>query len=332
MLECQPNSKKNSDMDLRNDAGKFNFVLGLYSPFAKALTGGIVAMHFLAYKLAERGHNVYIFCNPEYPHENIHVIPSKSVFTEGFVEGYTWEGFNYPLHTTISILPQITRGNPFNTLHTARWILYDTEWELEKDYGPNDVYFNYGNFKTFKGVPENKLTVFNYNFDKLYQTNFGSRKGFCHIIHKHTPPNGEVIFNELKSFSLNNWKTNGAYDYLRQQFNQYEYFLTYDQKSFYTLAAGLCGCKSVILNPGPSFEFAPNALSESENYVNIMTPTEYRLNNPIQMFGVAYGWDDLNWANKTLEFVTNHLKELEKIDDKTVDGFIKYWEKKIFHT
>jgi hypothetical protein len=50
------------------------------------------------------------------------------------------------------------------------------------------------------------------------------------------------------------------------------------------------------------------------------------------MFGVAYGWDDLNWANKTLEFVTNHLKELEKIDDKTVDGFIKYWEKKIFHT
>jgi len=63
-----------------------------------------------------------------------------------------------------------------------------------------------------------------------------------------------------------------------------------------------------------------------------MTPTEYRLNNPIQMFGVAYGWDDLSWANKTLEFVTNHLKELEKIDDKTVDGFIQYWEKKIFHT
>ena len=141
-----------------------------------------------------------------------------------------------------------------------------------------------------------------------------------------------MIFDQLKSFSLNDWKTKGAYEFLREQFNQYEYFLTYDQKSFYTLAAGLCGCKSVILNPGPSYEFAPNALSESKDYVNIMTPTEYRLNNPIQMFGVAYGWDDLNWANKTLEFLPNHLRELEKIDDKTVDGFVQYWEKKIFHT
>jgi hypothetical protein len=30
--------------------------------------------------------------------------------------------------------------------------------------------------------------------------------------------------------------------------------------------------------------------------------------------------------------VQNYLKELEKIDDKTVDNFIKYWENKIFHS
>ena len=234
------------------------------------------------------------------------------------------------MNKTISILPQITRGNSFNTIHTARWILYDTEWEIEKDYGDNEVYFNYGNFKTFKDVPKNKLTVFNYYFDKLYQTNFGKRKGLCHIRHKHTPPNGEKIFEQLKSTSLNDWKTNGAYDFLREQLNQYEYFLTYDQKSFYTLAAGLCGCKSIILNPGPSYEFAPNAYSDSKQYVNEFSPTEYRLENPIQAFGVAYGWDDIGWANKTIDFVPNYLKELEKIDNKTVDGFIKYWENKIF--
>jgi len=330
MLECLQNSKKNNTMNLKNDEGKFNFVINLHHEYARAMSGGIVALQTLAYKLAERGHNVYIFCNAEYPHENIHVIPSKSVYTEGFLEGYEWEGFNYPLNTTISILPQITRGNPFNTIHTARWILYDTEWEIEKDYAADEVYFNYGNFKTFKDVPKNKLTVFNYNFDKLYQTNFGERKGFCHLIHKHTPPNGEQIFENLKSFSLNNWKTSGAYDYLREQFNQYEYFLTYDQKSFYTLAAGLCGCKSVILNAGQSYEFAPNAHSESNEYRNILTPTEYRLENPIQMFGVAYGWDDLNWANKTIDMVPKHLRELQKIDDKTVDEFIRFWEKKIF--
>jgi hypothetical protein len=317
-------------MNIKNDEGKLNFVINLHHEYARAMSGGIVALQTLAYKIAERGHNVYIFCKPEYPHENIHVIPSKSVYTKGFLEGYEWEAFNYPLNTTISILPQITRGNPFNTIHTARWILYDTEWEIEKDYGDNEVYFNYGNFKTFKDVPKNKLTVFNYYFDKLYQTNFGNRKGLCHIRHKHTPPNGEKIFEQLKSTSLNDWKTNGAYDFLREQLNQYEYFLTYDQKSFYTLAAGLCGCKSIILNPGPSYEFAPNAYSDSKEYVNEFSPTEYKLENPIQAFGVAYGWDDIGWANKTIDFVPNYLKELEKIDNKTVDGFIKYWENKIF--
>lgn len=317
-------------MTLNDDKDKLNFLVGIHSPFSLALTGGVVAMHRLAYKIAERGHNVYVFCKPEYPHENIRVIPSQLHKQDGFVNYWTWDMFTYPLDKTISILPQITRYNPYNTKHTVRWILYDTEWDIEKDYGVDDVYFNYGNFKTYKNVPENKLTVFNYYFDKLYKENYGDRKGFCHMIHKHTPPNGESIFNELKSFSLNDWKLKGDYDYLREHFNKYEYFLTYDQKSFYTLAAGLCGCKSIILNPGRSYEFSPNAHSESKDYDNILTPTEYRLKNPIQMFGVAYGWDDLSWANKTIDFVPNHLRELEKIDNKTVDNFIKYWENKIF--
>jgi len=56
------------------------------------------------------------------------------------------------------------------------------------------------------------------------------------------------------------------------------------------------------------------------------TPTEYRLNNPIQMFGIAYGLDDIGWANKTIGLSTDYLKELEIIDNKTVDEFIKFWE------
>jgi hypothetical protein len=319
-------------MELKNDDGKLNFLVSINTPFSVSLTGGVVAMHQLAYKIAEKGHNVYTFCEPEFPHKNISVIPSTLNKQEGFVNYWSWELFNYPLHNTISIYPQITRGNPYGTKHTVRWILYDTEIEIEKDYGKDDVYFNYGNFKTFRETPKNKLTIFNYNFEKLYKENFEDRKGFCHIVHKHTPPNGEIIFEQLNSVSLNDWKTRGAYDYLREQFNKYEYFLTYDQKSFYTLAAGLCGCKSIILNPGRSYEFAPNAYSESQDYQNLLTPTEYRLENPIQMFGVAYGWDDLSWANKTVDMVPNHLKELEKIDDKTVDNFIKYWENKIFHS
>lgn len=316
-------------MIIPSEAGKLNFVLFVFTPFAKALTGGIVAMHKLANLLANKGHNVYIFCQPEYPHENIKIIPSTLITEEGFVQNYSWEGFSFPLHQTVSIYPQITRGNPFNTTHVSRWILYDTEWDIEQYYGTDDVYFTYGNFKTFNKKDYRELTVFNYNFDKLYKTNDGNRKTFCHIIHKHTPPGGLEIFKTLNSEDLTDWRQRGEYDYLREKLNQYKYFLTYDQKSFYTLAAGLCGTQSVILNPGPSYEFAGNAYSSSEDYGQETTPTEYRLKNRIQMFGVAYGWDDIEWAEKTIEFVPNYLRELEKIDNKTVDNFINFWKNKL---
>jgi len=298
--------------------GKINFLVGIHTTFGRALTGGTVAMHKLAYELAIRGHNVYTFCPPEYPHENIRVIRSEFTNDDHFYEIYGWEPFEYNQHNTVSIYPQITRKNPYNTHHVVRWLLYDTELDVESAYGENDVYANYGNFKSFRKKEDMQLTVFDYNFDKLYQTNSGKRKGFCHIMHKHTPPDGLNVLNNLNSIDLGNWKSLGCFEYLREQFNQYEYFLTYDQKSFFTLAAGLCGTKAIILNPGPQHE-----------YNHTITPLEYRLANPIQMFGVAYGWDDIQWANNTVHMVKDHLKEIEKIDKKTVDDFVEYWETKI---
>lgn len=292
--------------------GRINFLIGLHSTYGQAFTGGIVAMHKLAYELAARGHNVYIFCEPEYPHENIEIIPSMIIGGDG------WTEFSYDLHYTVSIYPQITMGNPFNTNHVVRWILYDTEQDIESSYGGNDIYANYGSFKSFRKKEDMKLTLCNYNFDGLYQTNFSKRKGFCHILHKHTQPDGLSVLNNLDSEDLGNWKSLGCFEYLREQFNRFEYFLTYDQKSFLTLAAGLCGTKAIILNPG--------LLCENNH---IITPLEYRLTNPVQMFGVAFGWDDIQWANNTVHMVREHLKEIEKIDKKTVDNFVKYWENKI---
>jgi hypothetical protein len=112
---------------------------------------------------------------------------------------------------------------------------------------------------------------------------------------------------------------------LREKFNEHEYFLTYDQKSFLTLAAILCGCKAIILREEKIKEEWNNAFTESSSYSLKMTPTEYRLNNPIQMFGVAYGLEDIAWANSTIDLARGHLEELQKIDDKTVDQFIEFW-------
>ena len=310
---------------------KINFLVGVHVNFGQVLTGGIVAFHKLAYELAKRGHNVFTFCNPEYPHENIKVIKSEVRNMYGPEPEISWEQFYYPLNKTVSIYPQIIKGNPYNTKHVTRWIQYHTEKEIEQQYGVDDVYFNYGNFKTFKNVDEKKLTVFNYNFDSLYITNKGDRKGFCHLSHKNTPPNGDEVFKTFNSFGLNNWKRSGVFDYLREQFNKFEYFLTYDQKSFFTVAATLCGCKAIILKSKIHTEERENAFTLSNDYGKELTPTEYRLNNPIQMYGIAYGLEDISWANKTIDFATDHIHELEKIDQKSVDEFVSYWEKKLLN-
>ena len=188
-------------MELPYEEGKLNFVINLFLPLERIITGGLIVLHKLAYKIAERGHNVFIFCEPEYPHKNIKVIPGEiKLNQEGFIGLSKWEPFNFPIKNTISIYPQITFNNPFNTNHVARWILYDTQKEIEDTYGENDVYFNFSNFKTYKLVPERKLTVIDYKLDWLYVTNRGKRKSFCHIIHKHTPPGGEKIFENLKFY------------------------------------------------------------------------------------------------------------------------------------
>ena len=320
-------------MNLPYEEGKLNFIVNLFLPLDKMPNGGILVLHKLSYKLAEKGHNVYIFCKPEYPHQNITVINSGVKIGEN--GEYYWEQFNFSLKNTISIYPEITRGNPYNTRHVTRWILYHTTKDVEKTYGEDDVYFNLLNFKTFKLVPDNKLKIFDYKLDSLYVTNNGKRKTFCHILKKNVPPGGEKIFEDLKSFDLKDWYNKGnlngnnPYDYLRDMFNQYEYFLSYDQASYFNIMATLCGCKTVILNTGTPYEPKPNANVELNERCEI-TPTEFRLNNYLQQFGIAYGWDDLQWAKDTLPIVRSYIEQLEIIDDKTVDGFIKYWINKIF--
>lgn len=317
-------------MYLSHKEWKLSFLIGLFTSLKDEITGGVIVMHKLAYMLADRGHNVYIFCEPAFPHENIKVLKSSKLGQDGFISYFTWEPFTYPLYSTISVFPQTTRGNWFNTPNVARWILYDTEKDIEETYGSDDVYFNFGSFKTFKEVKYRQLTVFDFATDRLKKNNYGERKTFCHIVHKHTPVDGEKIFELLGSDNLTDWKNNGGYDYLSQKLNEYDYFLTYDQKSFYTLAAGLCGTKSVILNPGPSYEFAPNANSQSEEYEKKITPLEYRFLNPIQMYGVAYGWDDLEWAKKTIDLVPDYIKDYEALTEKTVDNFCEFWLKKVY--
>ena len=302
-------------MILKNEDGKLNFIVSTQYSIAHPQKGASIVLNKLAYEIAKKGHNVYVFNEPYFPHENIKVIPTKlddenNLFKSRFI----WDSFTFPLHKTISIYNQVSFGNPYNTIHNVRWVLHDFSQEQWNNFGKDDMIYNFGDFKVPENTKQSQLTVFDYKLDKFKNLNNSYRKGFCSLRQygKATPENGEEFLKTFTSDDISDWYNKGGYDYLLETLNKYEYLITFEDKTYLTTIAALCGTKSIILN--------------KKNY---SSPIDFRLKNPIQLFGVAYGLDDIGWANKTIDLVRDNISELEKRDSTTVDNFIQHWEKKL---
>lgn len=301
-------------MTLKSASDKLTFIIDSLCTIGMESKGGTFAIHKLAYELAEAGHFVYLFNTPLYSHENIYVIPTERFPKEnGWWSDFTWDGFSFDKSRTISIYTQLTWGNPFNTTHNCRWILNDYDEAQWKTFGENDFIYNFGTFKIPNNVTQSKLTILDYKTDVYFNLNL-DRKGFCYIIHKFTPDWGYSFLENFGAKNLSNLMFEGKFEELCREFNKHEYMITFDYKSYITTAAALCGCKVVILNPNRN-----------------VTPLQFRIENPLQMCGVAYGWDDLAWAEKTVSLVKDNLTQLTMNDKKSFQNFLNFWESKIFN-
>lgn len=280
---------------------KIEFIISIGVGFGEVFSGGVLVLHRLAYEIASRGYKVTIFTKPEYPHKNI------------FVESNSDENnlnFKYDPKNTI-IIPSHNWKNNSDIKNVARWILYHIDKNEMDNIDDTDIIFNYGSFKTGNYNNHKKLTVFDYHEDIFKNQQKDRYKKFCYITNKNHPDNWYDVFeNQYGAENLTNWKTKG-YQYLADRFNEYEYLLTYDDKSFYTLAAVMCGTKVILLG------------CDGVDNLN------YKLKTPYNLFGVACGFEDIEWAEKTIHMAPLLVNELKKSDKLTVDDFIKYWEEKI---
>jgi hypothetical protein len=287
------------------EKNKINFIIDCRHSFDESLSGGIIVLHKLALELIELGHNVYMPTKPMYS-DKIIEIPTHGRTLNNYTNlSFGYDVFEYPIENTISIYPEITQGNPFNTKYVVRWVLQHTEKSVEITWDDTDFVYNFSNFNTNKKYEKKQLTTFDFRFEQMYDKKYESRNGFCFINHKNTPENHSEIINLFKPTDLSGWEQKGNWSFLSEEFNKHEYFITFDRQTTFCILASMCGCKSIILNEDTS-----------------LSPLEYRQLNPFFQYGISYGLSDISWSSKTTHLCRDYIKELDKHHKKTVFNFV----------
>ncbi|MBS0437166.1 MAG: WavQ [Proteobacteria bacterium] len=215
--------------------------------------------------------------------------------------------FDTPLATpadldgAIVVYPEIVHGNPLRAERVVRWLLHKPGFHKGRyEYGPGDRYFFFQ--KAFDDPAlnpdgDNLLKVVWLRDDVYRQTNFGERHGSCYFLRK---GKGRPLVHELEGSVLADRLSHAE---LATLFNRTQLCVSYDSYTMYSLFAALCGCDSVVVpEPGVSKEqWYPD---EADRY------------------GLAYGFDDLEWARRTRHLLLPRLKAQETQANDTVGAFI----------
>lgn len=198
------------------------------------------------------------------------------------------------LADAVVVYPEIVSGNPLGAAYVARWLLHRPGYHTGVfEHAPGDLIFFYQhafNDRALSLPPENWLLVTFIN--PVYrQTNLVLREGAAFIVRKGAHrtldrhPAGAIQVDGM------------SHEETAAVFNRVLTFYSYDPYTLFTFYAALCGCTAVVL---------PEDGVTVEQWFPKGRP-----------FGVAFGLDDLAWAESTrpdlLEKVRRDLLEEDKM-------------------
>lgn len=284
------------------------FLIGF--PFSHSVkdSGGLQALKKLAQILTDLDQTVYVIGSSFHNGKTIQISNPLTL----------------DMDDIIVIYPEVVIGNPFKGKHVARWILYHTingnnpvhfetpttdileklKKSLEYTWGRKDEYFYLLEYYETKRKPEEKklLTVYNLRLDEFEDYGL-DREGYCHLFHKNNIDQSFVKEYNSEHIPLGDW------DGIKKMFNSKKYFLTYDDSTYYLNIAALCGCIPVVLYKTKK--------------------SDYKEKTPSVRYGVAYGFEEIDYAEKTLKQMRTNLESIEVECLQTVKNFVKFWEEKL---
>jgi hypothetical protein len=212
----------------------------------------------------------------------------------------------------ITIYPEVISGNPFNAKNVVRYVLYYPGWHAgDKEYSDDELIITYNNEYVKDTKYENAfvLTVLNpklnimKNYDKK-RNKIGLLVRKCKDFeYKMNLLNEYKHLLKLPVISINDEinKCNDLRD-LSKIYNTITLFISFDPHTYHSTMAALCGCTSIVI---PSKEIS------NEEFYNI------------QKYGVAYGFENIDFAKLTYSKMIDDLKQMEQNTFTQCANFVK---------
>jgi hypothetical protein len=212
----------------------------------------------------------------------------------------------------ITIYPEVISGNPFNAKNVVRYVLYYPGWHAgDKEYSDDELIITYNNefVKDTKYDNAFVLTVLNpklnimKNHDKK-RNKIGLLVRKCKDFdYKMNLLNQYKHLLKLPVISIDDEiKKCTDLRNLSKIYNTISLFISFDPHTYHSTMAALCGCTSVVI---PSKEIS------SEVFYNV------------QKYGVAYGFENIDFAKLTHGKMIENLKEMEKDTFVQCADFVK---------
>lgn len=214
---------------------------------------------------------------------------------------------------TVVIYGETIRGNPLKATNVVRWIMNtpgvcggDGVYELTDHIFQYHPWFEVDKCYEVKGL----LTAIDLEYQLLTYQNreLPNRKGGAYLVRK----GGDKKHNQHPADFvhadpiLEKMSDEEAADF----FNSIETFISYDDMTFISVQAALCGCKSIIIS------------GKGDR-------SEENLKKVNRISGIAYGFVDQEWVQSTAHLLRPHFEALNAGNLATIKGFYEYCEKTI---
>ena len=288
-----------------------NFII--YAPSYNENIGGSIALHKLCDLINRSGHKAFLHpLNGQHAQKKIfRKILSLAAYIATYaklrkfrlnpqlITPVTW---SFDKNESIVIYPEVIKNNPLKAINIVRWLLYKIKIDDPLMRNGNDIFFYYQEAY----CPENngkiniagKLQVLHTLTDIYFNKKNNHRHGICYA--KRKGANKKIIHDEKNSVLIDNL----SHKDIAEVFNSCETFISYDSYTLFSQYAAICGCTSIVVADAN------------------VTREEWQPIKEIS-YGVAYGFEDIEWAKYTRSLTKNYLLEQEEKSNRSIVDFIK---------